>query len=128
MRGDCTVIMDRFMLCTVAYQGSFLGDNIDIVHKTHEYVLSLIGGKDHLHNILLDAEPIIAFNRMVSQRRKLDNIETSGEEFFNRVRETYVREMCNPMYNPGTIINSNQGLIAVKEQLETTIDKIYQKG
>jgi len=122
---NIVVILDRFMLCTMAYQGIVQDGCKEVIYTVHQKIVDDIG-KEHIHNILLDVEPIVAFNRMVSERRRLDAMETRGEEFFNKVREAYIREICNPMFQSGHIVNCNQGLTAVKMYIDDIIKDIFK--
>ncbi len=124
---DIVVVMDRFMLCTWAYQGIHIDGSDKIIDAVHQSIVNDLG-KEHIHNILLDVEPIIAFNRMVNRKRKLDATETRGEEFFESVREAYLVEITNPMFNKGYIVECNEGLDIVKSRLNDVVKNIFEGG
>jgi len=79
-----TVICERYIDSTIAYQGYGRGLPIDELKRLNNLVT--FGLKPHL-TILLDIEPNIALQR----KKNLDRIEKEGLEFYNKVRIGYLK-------------------------------------
>lgn len=106
------VLCDRFTDATYAYQGG--GRNMDI--HTIEWLENLVQGalKPDL-TLLLDA-PIETGIERVRERGKLDRFESEKIDFFERVRQAYLRQAER---YPERIkrINANQPLTNVQMAL-----------
>jgi dTMP kinase len=106
------VLCDRFTDATYAYQGG--GRNMSI--NTIEWLENLVQGtlRPDL-TLLLDAPVEIGFGR-VRTRGELDRFESERVDFFERVRQAYLRQTA--LY-PARIklINANQPLTDVQNSL-----------
>jgi dTMP kinase len=81
------VISDRFVDASFAYQGAGRGITEDRIAYLKEW---LIGSLLPAHTLLLDAPPALGLDRIKS-RGELDRIEVEKIEFFNRIREYYLK-------------------------------------
>ncbi|MDD3587805.1 MAG: dTMP kinase, partial [Thermoguttaceae bacterium] len=79
-----TVLLDRFLLSTVVYQGYAAGQNIDDIWEVGRIALA-----DCIPDltIVLDLEPDVARLRI---DRPLDRMELKGNEYHRRVREGFL--------------------------------------
>ena len=85
LKRDATVVCDRYIYSTLAYQGYGRGLPLETVRKlngiaTGNLVPDLI--------VLLDLEPKQGLGRIVD--RPLDRIEQEGDDFHQRVRNGYL--------------------------------------
>lgn len=85
-RGE-TVLCDRYLFSSIAYQGYGLGLDVDFVRKIN---LEAVGQLLPDYTFVLEVEPEIGIKRQSSQRG-LDRIERRNREFYHRVAEGYRR-------------------------------------
>lgn len=113
-RGD-TVLCDRFTDSTYAYQGGGRG-----VSQAELELLAHFSHGDLWPDltIYLDAPVDRAFNR-ISDREK-DRIESSGRDFFERVRRKYLEMAEND--SRIVVVDADQELPFVQEDLITILD------
>ena len=81
------VICDRFADSSTAYQGYGRGILLEMVQKAH---FLAIGELRPDITFLLDIDPEFAFRRK-SKNRQLDRLESEKIEFYNRVRQGYLK-------------------------------------
>ena len=84
IRSGSTVILDRFLLSTVVYQGYAAGQNIDDIWDVGRVAL---GDCIPDLTIVLDLDPDAARERI---DRPLDRMELKGAEYHRRVREGFL--------------------------------------
>jgi len=85
LESGCDVILDRFYASTLAYQGYGRGIDIGSIQMLNTITVGDIAPD---YTILLDVSPEVGFSRM---EREYDRMESSGDEFYNRVREGYLK-------------------------------------
>jgi dTMP kinase len=84
-RGD-VVICDRFFDSTTAYQGA--GRRVAPFSWIDAFNRQVTGGVVPVRTYLLDIDPEIAYERRAG--RAEDRMESSGKDFFERVRKGYL--------------------------------------
>ena len=88
LRAGKSVICDRFMDATVAYQVHGRGVSAKFVAQLNERIL---GDLQIDLTVLLDAPVGVGFSRL-GARGSHDRIESSGLDFFERVRQGYLKQ------------------------------------
>lgn len=114
-----TVICERYIDSTIAYQGYGRGLPIDELKRLNNLVT--FGLKPHL-TILLDIEPNIALQR----KKNLDRIEKEGLEFYNKVRIGYLKiaeEEKDRVY----IVNAEGETKEISKNIFHIISKIFNE-
>ena len=82
-----TVLCDRFVDASYAYQGGGRNINYEKIAMLHNWTIDgLVPDK----TILLDMEPKAAFERVVKRNNIQDRIEQENLQFFTRIREQYL--------------------------------------
>lgn len=110
------VICDRFVDASFAYQGG--GRQIDI-EKIKAITNWTIANFNADKTILLDLEPRQALARVMLRNNAKDRIESENNEFFERVRATYL-ELANNEPNRFLVIDASQ-------DEQTVIQQVWQK-
>ncbi len=88
LKSGINVISDRFHDSSTAYQGYGRGIPLDIVNNVHKLA---IGDTIPDLTFIIDIPVETAEQRRMNKdRNKLDRIENSNKEFYNRVREGYL--------------------------------------
>jgi dTMP kinase len=82
------VLCDRFYDSTTAYQGFGREINLDVVRQINRFAVQ---NKKPDLTIVLDLTPEIAKTRLIGASKKLDRMETSGDEFMHRVRQGFLQ-------------------------------------
>ena len=82
-----TLLVDRFIDATIAYQGYGLGHPVPLLETLNRMILGPIRPK---RTFLLDLSPEIAFRRIRQRSGAQTRIEQRGESFFERVRNGYM--------------------------------------
>ncbi len=82
-----TVICDRFLDSSTAYQGYGRNIPLELVQQAHSLA---IGNLRPDITFLLDIDPVFAFQRK-SANRQLDRLESEKIEFYTRVRQGYLK-------------------------------------
>ncbi len=80
-----TVILDRFALSSIAYQGFARGVDIELIKMVNH---AAIDGMHPDKIFLLDIDPEIAMSRFEGSS---DRIEQKGLDFFEKVRQGYLQ-------------------------------------
>lgn len=117
-KGIC-VICDRHDLSTVAYQGGGRGMNMDHINAVREVVL---GGFRPDLTILIDVDPKIGMSR-AKNRGQLDRFEQSEQDFFYKVRNTYLEYACKHPEEV-CVVNGNADVEDVSLEIKKILDKI----
>ena len=114
---DKLVICDRFVDSTIAYQGYGRGINIKYLEE-----LNMFGTDDIIPNltIILDIDPVQAEGRIHGSTH--DRMESSGNDFFKRVREGYYN-IARDHSQRCVIIDGNKPADIVFEDVYTEINK-----
>ena len=87
VRKGTSVILDRFLLSSLAYQGVVRGLGVDEVMKINDFFLD--GFRPDL-TILMDLDAKESFERL-KKLGELDRIESLGEDFQERVHLAYLK-------------------------------------
>ncbi len=116
------VLSDRFTDASFAYQGGGRGVEIKHVLELAKWVQ---GDLQPNLTVLLDAPVEVGLSRVKSRGAK-DRIEAEGIEFFERVRQTYLK-LAEKESNRFKIVNSNQDLETVKQAVLSLIEPLLKK-
>ena len=117
------VICDRFTDSTRAYQGGGRGISLDTINN----LASIVHGDiDPDYTFLFDAPIDVCLDR-IKKRGKLDRFESENYEFFNKVRNVYLKLASS---NPDQIIliDTNKSFSEVKISVEREIKKIIKSN
>ena len=117
------VICDRFTDSTRAYQGGGRGISLDTINN----LASIVHGDiDPDYTFLFDAPIDVCLDR-IKKRGKLDRFESENYEFFNKVRNVYLKLASS---NPDQIIliDTNKSFSEVKISVEREIKKIIRSN
>lgn len=115
-----TVIQDRYIDSSVAYQGSGRDLGADEVRE-----LSLWGTRGLLPDlvVLLDLDPDIAQQRMRTVRDGLDRLEREASDYHRRVREQFLRQAeADP--ERYAVVDANRPHEQVADEIRAHIDKL----
>jgi len=112
-----TILLDRFGLSSVTYQGYGRGLDIDFINSVNKKVTE--GIQPDLI-ILFDLEPSLALSRV---RGSGDRIERNSIDFFQRVREGYLKEIGKKP-NLHHIIDASDDIDAVFKQVIACLDAV----
>lgn len=115
-----TVVSDRFTDASFAYQGG--GRKIEY-QKIETLAHWVQGGLQPDLTLLLDAPVELGLSRLKNRKVK-DRIEQEKIDFFQRVREAYLKRAKD---YPGRIkmIDATQSLEGVQAQIKATLDGLY---
>ncbi|MBM4175423.1 MAG: dTMP kinase [Ignavibacteria bacterium] len=111
------VISDRFHDSTTAYQGAgreISPEDINTLHK-----IAIDGCLPHL-TFFIDIEYEEALRRQTANKKSHDRIESTGKEFFDRVRDGYV-EISKREPNRVHIINGYENVNKIHEKIVNII-------
>ena len=81
------VLLDRFVDSSLAYQGGGRDLGIDQVRAINEFAT---GGLTPDRTLLLDLDPQLGRARSRSRQEPLDRLEAERDDFFQRIRSTYL--------------------------------------
>ena len=109
-RGD-TVILDRFIDSTTAYQGYARGLGMDEMIRLN---LLATGGLVPDVTFFIDCDPAVAFSRVESVP---DRLESEGADFMRRVRDGFMR-ICEIDRNRMVRIDGNRGINIVALEIQ----------
>lgn len=117
LESGVNVLLDRGVMSSLCYQG-YCGDlGIDNVFAINKYAIG-----DYMPDliVLLDVDPEIGLNRVMTGDREVNRIDKKSLEFHTRVREGYLY-LSQHFDNIFTIINAEESLESV---LKNAINKI----
>jgi dTMP kinase len=120
LKNGTHVVSDRFTDATFAYQGGGRGVPLQDIATLEHWVQ---GDFRPDLTLLLDVPLEVSMAR-INQTREKDRFEQEEAEFFNRVREVYLRR-ANEQPERYAVIDSSQSLDAVKNQIETALDSHF---
>lgn len=115
------VICDRHDLSTFAYQGGARGIDLNLIKSLSKIALGDF--KPDL-TILLDIDPKLGMQRVAQRGNRLDRIEQEKIEFFNKVRDTYLK--CAQEDNTVRIIDASDDLLSVKNKTLELIGQLLK--
>lgn len=120
LKNGTHVVSDRFTDATFAYQGGGRGVPLQDIATLEHWVQ---GDFRPDLTLLLDVPLEVSMAR-INQTREKDRFEQEAAEFFNRVREVYLRRAAKQSERYA-VIDSSQSLDAVKTQIETALDSHF---
>ena len=120
LKNGTHVVSDRFTDATFAYQGGGRGVPLQDIATLEHWVQ---GDFRPDLTLLLDVPLEVSMAR-INQTREKDRFEQEEAEFFNRVREVYLQR-ANEQPERYAVIDSSQSLDAVKNQIETALDRHF---
>ncbi len=107
------VLCDRYTDSTVAYQGWGRGINLEMIEQLN---LLATGGLQSDLTILLDIDPEISFNRILT-KRKLDRMEQADLAFHHRVRQGFL-SLAEKFPERIVAIDANQNIDKVTADIQ----------
>lgn len=110
------VISDRFIDATYAYQGGGRGIDMNKIQTLEKLAVPIQPD----YTIILDIDPKIGLERIKS--RETDRIENEQKEFFNQVREVYLKRAKNK--NNYFIVDASVSIDEVQANLRKVVNKI----
>lgn len=117
------VLCDRFTDSSYAYQGIGRGISEATVAQLEKMVH---GDLQPDFTLLLDLDPKIGLERIHKTGRALDRIEVENLDFFERVRESYLKRAKNAPKR-FRIIDASKKPAEVEEQLKKILDDIVDR-
>ena len=112
------VLCDRFTDATYAYQGGGRQLDMQRIQGLEQWVLGEL--RPDL-TLLLDA-PIAVGRERAGKRSAPDRFEQERDEFFNRVRDTYLqRAQAEPQRIK--VIDASGDLVSVRQQIDSQLEK-----
>lgn len=87
LKEGITVLADRFVASTVAYQSYGRGVDLELVHQANQ---GAVGGLSPNLTVFLDVSPEIGRGRKGEQAR--DNFDAAPVEFYRKVRQGYLEQ------------------------------------
>ena len=118
-RGE-TVVCDRFIDASFAYQGGGRGLDIDVIAALRDIVLGTL--RPEL-TILLDAPTEVSAER-IAGREWQDRFEQERAEFFARVRSAYLG-IAGQEPDRVRIIDASQPLVQVQAAIRDELEKAF---
>lgn len=116
---NCIIILDRFYLATVVYQGYARGLNINLIRKINNFVIENI--KPDIA-FILDAS-IKTILKRVKKRKNLNRLDKEKITFHKKVRNGYISE--SKKNRNCFLINTDNK--TVKEVFEDVLKILYDK-
>lgn len=115
-----TIICDRFIDSSLAYQGHARGLGIDDILAVNEFAT------DNLFpdlTLYLDVDPELGLQRiMENERREVNRLDLESMSFHQKVREGYL-EVLKRFPQRIVKINANENLENVFQQVKTVLDQ-----
>jgi len=107
------VIADRFVDSTTAYQGYGRKISMELIQQinhvaTNDFLPSL--------TIFMDLPVEKMYDRQNNKVNEIDRLESSGNEFFNRVREGYLK-IADNHNNRFKILNAEKNIADLSEEI-----------
>lgn len=114
------VLCDRFTDATYAYQGGGRGLPVTMIRNLEKLVQGALRPD---YTLLLDAPVSLGMSR-ARKRGELDRFEQEQEEFFERVRATYLQlaEHSSGRYR---VIDASQSLESVQQQIHQVCEELF---
>ncbi len=116
-----TVLVDRYLLSTVVYQGYAVGNNEEEIERIWSIGRSLTDSVMPDLTFVLDCPPEVAFQRL---NRDKDRIESKGLEYHRRVAQGYREAVRNwSKHAPGEafLINADAAPEKVFEEIRNVL-------
>lgn len=122
LKNNQWVLCDRFTDATYAYQGGARNIDVGKISKLEAMV------HDDLQpdlTLLLDAPVEVALSRIKSRNR--DRIEQEHNEFFEKVRQTYLQR-AKKYANRFKIIDTTGAISNVQKQIAQTLNELIERN
>jgi len=114
---DDVILFDRYYDASIAYQGHGRSLSLDLIKN----LIQFTNCPEPNLTILLDLDIEEGFKRKSGD--VIDRIESSGIEFFNRVREGY-KQIAKSQSHRVKLINANQDSSAIHNQIIDFVNQI----
>ncbi len=114
---DDVILFDRYYDASIAYQGYGRSLSLDLIKN----LIQFTNCPEPNLTILLDLDVEEGFKRKSGD--VIDRIESSGIEFFNRVREGY-KQIAKSQPNRVKLIDADQESAVIHEQIIDFVSKI----
>ncbi|WP_316932705.1 dTMP kinase [Flaviflexus equikiangi] len=112
-----TVITDRFIDSSVAYQGAARALGVDEIRELNNWAVN--GLKPEL-TILLDLDPVIGAARVGTEK---DRLESAGDAFHQRVRQTFL-SMADAEPERFTVIDASGQIAAIAAEIRAAYERL----
>lgn len=118
------VVSDRFDSATVSFQHYGRGLSIDLIQQLN--AIALDGFSPDI-TIILDIEPKLGLERVLSRGEGLDRIEMANLDFLTKTRNGYLAQAEE---NPDkfSVIDASQPLEVVIDQVLKVVDRVLTAG
>ena len=103
LKEDKTIIFDRFIDSSLVYQGYCRGLGPERILEMNKF----IGENFPYKTFLLDLDPKIGFERILSNNRETNRLDDEPMEFHNNIRKYYL-ELAKQFPERIVVINANQ--------------------
>jgi dTMP kinase len=114
------VLCDRFQLATLAYQGYGRNFNLELLEKLNSFATAgLVPDMTFVFDIPVE----LAFERMRKMDKLKDRLESSGADFFRRIRKGYI-ELGSRDKMQVTIINADRPIFDINVEVMGKIIEI----
>ena len=114
-----SVISDRFVDASYAYQGGGRGVSMDAIRYLDQMICSSLTPD---LTVLVTCPADIAMQRVITRAEKIDRIEQERVDFFERAQEAYLSLATNDRY---FILDGSMPLQQVKASLIAELDKRF---
>ncbi|NBO71015.1 dTMP kinase [bacterium] len=122
LEGGDIVICDRYIDSSVAYQGYGRGLSIKDIEQINAFATNdLIPDITFIFDLPVEDAAIRAGFRSTDSKSAPDRMEQSGEEFFKKTREGYLR-IAESSERKIFIIKANDDVEDIREQVKNIID------
>ncbi|MDO7597629.1 MAG: dTMP kinase [Pseudomonadota bacterium] len=118
-RGDW-VLSDRFVDATFAYQGGGRGIDLQRISTLSDWTLK--GLKTDV-TFLFDLPVEIGQQRVLSRNQGIDRFEQEKVDFFQRIRERYLKR-AQQEPNRIKVIDASKSIVEIELQLTVLLDKL----
>lgn len=113
---DCDfLLLDRFYDASLAYQGYGRNLSIDLINN----LIQFINCPKPNHSILLDISVEEGFSRKSNDQK--DRIESSGHDFFNKVRQGYLK-IAELEHERFTVIDASKDVNTISNKIISSIN------
>ncbi|MFC1584960.1 dTMP kinase [Fibrobacterota bacterium] len=117
-----SVIADRFGWSTFAYQGYGRKMNLTDISFLRELICGAIWPH---HSFFLDISVNEMKKRTQSQRKRLDRIESQGDDFFSRIRKGYL-SLAGEHREVFTVIDGCLPIETIQKKIQDVVEGIIQ--
>ncbi|AZN30458.1 dTMP kinase [Flaviflexus salsibiostraticola] len=112
-----TVITDRFVDSSVAYQGSARELGIDEIRSLNDWA---VGGLVPDLTFLLDLDPAVGAARL---NREKDRLESAGDDFHRQVRQTFL-EMAEAEPDRFVVIDASRSIDEIAADVRAGYERL----